>query len=130
MAVYGTLKKGFSNSHLLNSADFIGDGKTANKYIMHGTGIPYMHPQTDNTRGNNNVVEVYQVTDSTLKRLDILEGHPNHYERKETPIKMKDGTIISAQVYFCDTEVDPHSCLLYTSPSPRDGLLSRMPSSA
>ena len=25
---------------------------------------------------------------------------------------------------------DPYSCLLYTSPSPRDGLLSRMPSSA
>ena len=30
------------------------------------------------------------------------------------------------------TEVDelPTTCLLYTSPSPRDGLLSRMPSSA
>ena len=27
-------------------------------------------------------------------------------------------------------EHDPHGCLLYTSPSPRDGLLSRMPSSA
>ena len=25
---------------------------------------------------------------------------------------------------------DPKTCLLYTSPSPRDGLLSRMPSSA
>ena len=25
---------------------------------------------------------------------------------------------------------ETHSCLLYTSPSPRDGLLSRMPSSA
>ena len=25
---------------------------------------------------------------------------------------------------------DPDTCLLYTSPSPRDGLLSRMPSSA
>ena len=25
---------------------------------------------------------------------------------------------------------NPHRCLLYTSPSPRDGLLSRMPSSA
>ena len=24
----------------------------------------------------------------------------------------------------------PNTCLLYTSPSPRDGLLSRMPSSA
>ena len=31
-----------------------------------------------------------------------------------------------------DIEVDHHHtvCLLYTSPSPRDGLLSRMPSSA
>ena len=30
------------------------------------------------------------------------------------------------------TEIHPHdiTCLLYTSPSPRDGLLSRMPSSA
>ena len=27
-------------------------------------------------------------------------------------------------------ELMDHSCLLYTSPSPRDGLLSRMPSSA
>ena len=26
--------------------------------------------------------------------------------------------------------VSPKACLLYTSPSPRDGLLSRMPSSA
>ena len=26
--------------------------------------------------------------------------------------------------------VNPNPCLLYTSPSPRDGLLSRMPSSA
>ena len=30
---------------------------------------------------------------------------------------------------FGDIE-PPHPCLLYTSPSPRDGLLSRMPSSA
>ena len=27
-------------------------------------------------------------------------------------------------------DYDAHDCLLYTSPSPRDGLLSRMPSSA
>ena len=50
------------------------------------------------------------------------------------------GTIPTGQHY--DYEVDaqqfalfasyeqPLSCLLYTSPSPRDGLLSRMPSSA
>ena len=32
--------------------------------------------------------------------------------------------------YLEGNEPDVHSCLLYTSPSPRDGLLSRMPSSA
>ena len=32
---------------------------------------------------------------------------------------------------FCGQGADPFGpCLLYTSPSPRDGLLSRMPSSA
>ena len=31
-------------------------------------------------------------------------------------------------VKVIDTHI--HACLLYTSPSPRDGLLSRMPSSA
>ena len=29
-----------------------------------------------------------------------------------------------------EAKADPNTCLLYTSPSPRDGLLSRMPSSA
>ena len=31
---------------------------------------------------------------------------------------------------FCVYQKQLHHCLLYTSPSPRDGLLSRMPSSA
>ena len=32
--------------------------------------------------------------------------------------------------YLVGAEIDYQDCLLYTSPSPRDGLLSRMPSSA
>ena len=31
---------------------------------------------------------------------------------------------------FFPISASPYTCLLYTSPSPRDGLLSRMPSSA
>ena len=31
---------------------------------------------------------------------------------------------------FKKKEINVYTCLLYTSPSPRDGLLSRMPSSA
>ena len=34
------------------------------------------------------------------------------------------------EVAYFMASVDPLDCLLYTSPSPRDGLLSRMPSSA
>ena len=36
----------------------------------------------------------------------------------------------SGGVALCDTIEEVEDCLLYTSPSPRDGLLSRMPSSA
>ena len=35
-----------------------------------------------------------------------------------------------ARVIQIKRSVQPNFCLLYTSPSPRDGLLSRMPSSA
>ena len=51
----------------------------------------------------------------------VLGIVPPNYETYETP-----GTY-SVNVPPGITEV---SCLLYTSPSPRDGLLSRMPSSA
>ena len=34
------------------------------------------------------------------------------------------------KLVFADIEIPLNGCLLYTSPSPRDGLLSRMPSSA
>ena len=33
-------------------------------------------------------------------------------------------------VFYDENKNIPNTCLLYTSPSPRDGLLSRMPSSA
>ena len=37
---------------------------------------------------------------------------------------------IEAEAAKYEVTVDYYLCLLYTSPSPRDGLLSRMPSSA
>ena len=41
------------------------------------------------------------------------------------------GYLLVMRVFFRESkELDKKICLLYTSPSPRDGLLSRMPSSA
>ena len=37
---------------------------------------------------------------------------------------------LAGQVSHTDSMVDPYTCLLYTSPSPRDRTRSRMPSSA
>ena len=42
---------------------------------------------------------------------------------------VKDGKPLTSK-RFTDTVILAEGCLLYTSPSPRDGLLSRMPSSA
>ena len=50
------------------------------------------------------------------------------------PDEIKRGHSINSSVAFCEFNSKKinliDTCLLYTSPSPRDGLLSRMPSSA
>ena len=38
--------------------------------------------------------------------------------------------VLKKHVWFVEKKMPPHSCLLYTSPSPRDRQKSRMPSSA
>ena len=46
-----------------------------------------------------------------------------------TPTRVLTETMVK-ELKILINEVLDESCLLYTSPSPRDGLLSRMPSSA
>ena len=56
---------------------------------------------------------------AALTPLNINKETVSRCKKKTTKNKSRSGV-----VDFCDV------CLLYTSPSPRDGLLSRMPSSA
>ena len=68
---------------------------------------------------------------SNVEYAEILnkEKHHNH-----EIIEDDFGTLRWAKNEFIndltDNNLDLNPCLLYTSPSPRDGLLSRMPSSA
>ena len=48
----------------------------------------------------------------------------------EGPVKVNGSAMIEGPVVIGNPTTFPWPCLLYTSPSPRDGLLSRMPSSA
>ena len=61
----------------------------------------------------------------------ITEATVSKWLKKEGETVEADEAIVELETDKVNLEVpSPISCLLYTSPSPRDGLLSRMPSSA
>ena len=60
----------------------------------------------------------------------IVKGVPHRNHSKEDRLLQVLYAINAGQVRLLEGEKSLHLCLLYTSPSPRDGLLSRMPSSA
>ena len=67
---------------------------------------------------------LYEVWSIDTKIINIDRTH-NLEKRTEAPLKISDAVSKAVKL-----EGQGHICLLYTSPSPRDGLLSRMPSSA
>ena len=71
---------------------------------------------------------------SRLGAIEALSEMRGHLEPDETELlALTDSTLAKLRA-MTDAEFDAlelyPDCLLYTSPSPRDGLLSRMPSSA
>ena len=70
--IYGTLKRGLSNSHFMNGQTFVGEARTQAVYRLVSLGeYPGMIPANDGTsiRG-----EVWDVDEECRKRLDVLEG--------------------------------------------------------
>ncbi len=91
VAVYGSLKKGYGNHSLLESSELKGITETSPSWTMYDLGsFPGIVP------GHTNIhIEVYEVNQETFQRLDMLEGYPSFYDRKE--IETKYG---SAWIYF------------------------------
>ena len=77
--VYGSLKQGFGNHRLLESATFLGLDTTPPDYTMYSLGgFPGIIP-----KGNTPIQgEVYEVDQDQFERLDMLEGYPSFYNRK------------------------------------------------
>ena len=65
---------------------------------------------------DSKIVDIYDKVESTLGKVNILINNAAGYPDNDSIFNIK--------------KHDIKTCLLYTSPSPRDGLLSRMPSSA
>ena len=95
--VYGTLKKNFSNHHLLRTAEFCGKGRTQQKYAMYVDGIPYVvrNQQTSFIYG-----ELYLIDACQLERIDRLEGHPEWYCREQVQIIHDQRKIVTAWMYL------------------------------
>jgi len=103
VAVYGTLKRGEGNYHLLRSAKYVGRGKTAEKYPLVVSGLPYLYKESG--VGYNVEVDVSKVSDQRLGRLDQLESHPKWYKREEVNIVVK-GKQLKCWVYFMTEKRD------------------------
>lgn len=72
--VYGTLLQGFGNNHILDNQEFIGEAETREEFtLLNLSGFPGLIKSGETViRG-----EVYNVDDTCLTRLDLLEGvHP------------------------------------------------------
>lgn len=77
--VYGSLKRGGSNHHLLAGASFEGEAAVEGLEMWDtGRGFPACAPGDGTVEG-----EVYRVDEATLAAVDRLEGVPDFYERRE-----------------------------------------------
>lgn len=75
--VYGSLRKGFGNHELLSNSDFLGRTKVKDMDMYNLGAFPMCF------EGDGIItVEAYDVSESTLKTLDRLEGIPTFYDRK------------------------------------------------
>ena len=74
------------------------------------------------------------LTITEVKGYGRQKGHTEMYRGAEYSVdtlpKIKLEILVSEEQLETATDTITKTCLLYTSPSPRDGLLSRMPSSA
>ena len=107
--VYGTLKQGYANDHMMAGAEFLGDFHINGCIMYEGKFAPYLKShQVLNVDARTRLTkgELYLVTSDLLEKLDRLEGHPHIYERMQiawyTLIKDQPQVCIEAYLYKPD----------------------------
>lgn len=98
VAVYGSLKQGFGNHALLMDSKLVKQDSVSG-FDMHSLGAFPGVVENPNSKVPV-AVEVYEVTPSTLRMLDALEGHPHFYERKQ--VKLNSGEEAHLYIYKHD----------------------------
>jgi gamma-glutamylaminecyclotransferase len=87
--VYGTLKRGGSNSRLMGNSKYVGSASVApGKTLFTNGNYPMM---VESAEGNGVDGEIFEVDERTLASLDRFEGHPNLFKRSQVDINALDG---------------------------------------
>ncbi len=94
--VYGTLKRGLSNHHLLADQDFRGEAATEAHYRVIDLG-PHPGLVVDRKQGIAIRGELWEVSERCLAELDAFEEVPGPFVRAEVNIA---GLEVTAQAYF------------------------------
>ena len=90
--VYGSLKRGFHNNRLLEESRFLGERITSNEtWTMYSLGafpgvIKSFHAGVCASISG----DLYEVSDQTLTRLDMLESNGSFYKRELVPLHGED----------------------------------------
>lgn len=72
--VYGTLKRGYHNHSWLKGASFVKEATTVKGYLLYDLGAYPGLVKAPNGQGKQIKGELFKVTQSILKGLDVLEG--------------------------------------------------------
>lgn len=94
--VYGTLKAGHPNHGPLEGAEFLGRCYIEGEFTLLDLG---WYPGLVAAGQGKVFGEVYRVDDDMLHAMDLLEGHPNFYERHKVATPWK-----KAWTYFLPVE--------------------------
>lgn len=95
--VYGTFRKGCSDEKLIAGAETLGTAETVEQYalcLINKKPVVTKRPMST-IKG-----EVYSLTDEMLTKVDRLEKHPHINKRELVPVKLNDGNVVEALLYF------------------------------
>lgn len=125
LAVYGTLRRGCRNHHVLGGSEPVVDGLVTG--VLHEIRVPlrldYSYPLLDVGAPGDVVVEVYRVDDpAVLALLDELEDYDpddpaaSEYVRVRVPLRARDGGAVDGvpdvQVYAYAGDADGRGAVL------------------
>lgn len=92
--------------HRCPTAKLVGTGTLADHELqfkgMPGSSFATIAP----SKGGIVPVAVWQLRPLDERNLDRYEGYPSHYFKQDLPVKMNDGTEVTAMVYIMDLKQD------------------------